>query len=275
MTDDDGISQREIDRAVQLGSKFLRTLSTKSMIRQQMQGLGYTEAEHQHGWQLYLSMLGYLGAGKAAPMPRATTEQQKALNRIDHYDEQAFHRSDAALARLHPAQHQYIFGDGLSPKSGLESVGTVKLFLDRYVALRDGSDPARADSREADAEAARTLEARNIVNPQIEADLRASIETVKKLAAAPEVIVASAPEEALQRVSQEFGAWLKDWRATADAGITRRDYRIMLGISKRRSTKSDETEEDVSNETEPPVIAASSAAAASQAGSVAASAGRR
>ena len=43
-------------------------------------------------------------------------------------------------------------------------MGSVQTFLDRYDALRDGTNPARADSRDADKAAAATLEARNIVN---------------------------------------------------------------------------------------------------------------
>ncbi len=33
-----------------------------------MIGLGYSDSEHRHGWDLYLKMLGYMGAtAKAAP----------------------------------------------------------------------------------------------------------------------------------------------------------------------------------------------------------------
>jgi len=50
-------------------------------------------------------------------------------------------------------------------KTGPESLGSVQTFLDRYVALRDGTDPGRADQREADRAAASTLESRHIVTP--------------------------------------------------------------------------------------------------------------
>ena len=73
-----------------------------------------------------------------------------ALTEIDRFDEPAFRRSTAALHRLHPEQYVYIFGDGLSAKTGPESLGSVQTFLDRYAALRDGTDPARANSRDAD-----------------------------------------------------------------------------------------------------------------------------
>jgi hypothetical protein len=120
-----------------------------------------------------------MGAGATpAPVRASTTDQLQALTRIDHYDEPAFRRATAALRRLHPDQYQYMVGDGLSPKTGPESVGSVQTFLDRYAALRDGSDAARAEKKQADQAAAATLEARNIVNREIERELQDLIEVV-------------------------------------------------------------------------------------------------
>jgi hypothetical protein len=180
-------------------------------------------------------MLGYRGAGQAPQPPSATTAQQRALSEIDAFDEPAFRRASAALSRLHPSQDAYMFGDGLSAKRGVESVGSVQTFLDRYRALRDGTDSGRASTREADKAAAATLEARNIITPDKEKQLRAHIETVKTLAPSPEVITLSGSELELQKAALEFRKWLSDWRTTADAGIQRRDYRISLGISQRRT----------------------------------------
>jgi hypothetical protein len=59
----------------------------------------------------------------------------------------------------------------------------------------------------------------------------------KKLAPAPQVLEVSASEEALQVAAKDFGIWLDDWRTTASAGVRRRDYRISLGISKRRALR--------------------------------------
>jgi hypothetical protein len=182
-------------------------------------------------------MLGYMGAG-ASPVAvaPATTAQVQALTQLDRFDEPAFKRATAALGRLHPDQLTYMFGDGLAPKTGPESVGSVQTFLDRYAALRDGTDPSRADKRDADRVAAKTLEERNIVTPAIEQDLRAQIEIVKKPAPLPTLVQVSAPEEALQQAATAFETWLKDWRSTAQVGIHRRDYRIMLGVARRRVT---------------------------------------
>ncbi len=149
----------QIDQLVAWGGKFLRAASTKPEIMQLMLGLGYSEEEHKEGWDLYLKMLGYRGAGATpAPVSMSTTEQLRALSQIDSFDEPAFRRTTAALGRLHPEQHRYFFGDGLAPKTGPESLGSVQTFLERYAALRDGTDPNRADTRDADHAAAKTLE---------------------------------------------------------------------------------------------------------------------
>lgn len=231
----DPLSTREIDQLVTWGGKLLRAISIKPEIMQLMQGLGYSEAEHKQGWDLYLKMLGYMGAGaNPVAMAPASTAQVQALTQIDRFDEPAFKRATAALGRLHADQLSYIFGDGLAAKTGPESVGTVQTFLDRYAALRDGTDSNRVDMRDSDKAAAKTLEDRNIVNPAIERELRAQIETVKKPAPLPAPVQASAPEEALQQAATAFEVWLADWRSTAQAGIHRRDYRIMLGVARRR-----------------------------------------
>ncbi len=58
-------------------------------------------------------------------------------------------------------------------------MGSVQTFLDRYADLRDATDAKRPDKRDADQAAAKTLELRNIVNPEIEQRLRQLIEIVK------------------------------------------------------------------------------------------------
>jgi len=232
------LTAREIDQLVAWGGKFLRAASIKSEIVELLVGLGYSDSEHRHGWELYLKMLGYMGATAKVPMTTTrTTDQLAALTEIDKFDEPAFRRSTAALSRLHPEQHAYIFGDGLSAKTGPESLGSVQTFLDRYAALRDGTDPARAETQEADREAAATLESRHIVNPEIEKRLRGLIETVKQAAPPRSPAIVTASEESLQRAAKDFDAWLGDWRTTASAGLFRRDYRIMLGISRRRAAE--------------------------------------
>jgi len=172
------MSMTNTDQLVAAGGKFLRAITVKPGLMPQMIGLGYSEAEHRRGWDYYLKMLGYVGAAKMLATTIKDTDQAHALVEIDHFDDPCFRRASAALNHLHPTQYTYVFGDGLSPKTGPESVGSVQTFLDRYAALRDGTDAARADSREADKAAATTLESRHIVTSTIEQHLRELIDVV-------------------------------------------------------------------------------------------------
>ena len=63
---------------------------------------------------------------------------------------------------------------------------------------------------------------------------RADIALAQKLAPQQAPVQASASEEALQIAAEKLNAWLHDWRTFASVSITRRDYRIMLGISQRK-----------------------------------------
>ena len=56
--------------------------------------------------------------------------------------------------------------------------------------------------------------------------------------------------EALLPAAAEMKAWLDDWRTTAPEGIKRHDYRIMLGISKRRTSKDEPEAEGSASDSE-------------------------
>ena len=126
----------------------------------------------------------------------------------------------------------------------------MQTFLDRYAALRDGTDPARADSREAD-KAAATLESRNIITPTIEQQLRELIDVVKSGNSAGS---GATSEESLQGAAMTFAQWFQDWRTTASVGITRRDFRIMLGISRRRAADANPEPAPQPPVVQPPVV---------------------
>jgi hypothetical protein len=236
------MTTRDISRLATRGGKFLRTASTRPDVRAILVALGYSDAEHEKGWELFLKMQGYKLTNKAVPIVPTTIEQRQALLRLDAYDEGAFRRADAALTRLHPAQRDYVFGDGLKPSTGVEAVATVKTFLDRYAALRDGTEPSRAQTREADRAAAATLESRGIVDAGLEAELRKCIQTVQKLAPSLGEVVLTASSEALMVAAGEFRGWLADWGTTAASGVARRDYRILLGVANRRARSVEDSE---------------------------------
>jgi hypothetical protein len=132
------------------------------------------------------------------------------------------------------------------------AVAACKLFLDRVEALRSGTDPARAASREQDQQAVALLEQRKLISESIESQLRGLIDQAKQLELAP-VEMDGARELELQETVQRFSAWLADWRTTAATAITRRDDLISRGLASRRSTSNGEEDYDEAEE-EPAVV---------------------
>lgn len=237
---DDTFTYAQTNRLIESGGKFLRTASQNPTIMSVLMGLGYSLEAHNEGWELYLPLLGYTGARAVRPGPMVgTTEQHRALLEVDVYDEPAFARAKAALERVFPLQMAFMF-NRLEAQTGVLALGSVGGFLDRYVILRDGTDASREAMREQDAQAAALLESRNIINPEKEKHLRGLIKTAQMLAPEPVVPAGDAErEEAKNATAAAFKGWLNDWRQTAAAGITRRDYLILLGLAKRRSKKKD------------------------------------
>ena len=234
------VSRRTAQRDLVRGMKFLSTLSRVPEIRAALdQGAGYTEEDHARGWDLLLTAMGYARSAVPAPAP-VPSPQQSALAELDEWDGINFDRTRATLRYAFPDQYDYVFR-GLSAAVGADTIGSVQTFVDRVVALRDGTDPAREDTRAADEAAAERLVERKIFNPEIQAYLEGLLEQAKQLAPAPK---SADSDDAIQRAADDLHVWLSDWTGQARAFITRGDYLIRLGLSTRKSRVDDEDEEE-------------------------------
>lgn len=227
------LGSNQVDRIVERATKFLSAASQVPAIRVRLDQGGYSADEHEAGWQLLLEVLGYRGRSLVA-VPAAEIRQREATAELDQWDGPAFERARAALSRSFPAQAAYVF-EGLTAAEGAAAIGAVRTFLDRVAALRDGSDPGRTATRDADAQAAALLATRRVVDAAEEARLRGLIAEATRLAD-PRVFSESEPSSR-QRAARALEAWLADWRSTARALITRRDHQIRLGLAERRAPK--------------------------------------
>ncbi len=242
------VSRRTAQRDLVRGTKFLSTLSRVPEIRAILEeGAGYTEADHDEGWNVLLTAMGY--NRKSAPTNAASPfPQQAALVELDEWDGINFERTRATLRYAFPAQHDYLF-QGLSAGTGADAIGSVQTYVERVAALRDGTDPDRADTREADQAAAERLEQRKIFNREIQLHLEGLLEQAKQLAPAPKRVE---NEAQIQQASDQLHVWLSDWTGQARAFITRGDYLIRLGLSTRKSRSgADDEEEEFEDEGTP------------------------
>jgi hypothetical protein len=221
---------------------FLRTSATKVEIRARLFEAGYSEEEQRLGWRLLLDASGH----RPESLPESDDAAARAaLAEVDDWDEPGFRRVAAALGRLHPEQHAFVF-DGLKAAQGQGALVSVTTLLDRLDALE--SAPDRHATREADHAALATLEQRGI-GRQVREHLRERIAvalTAKAPVPTPEQPMTPEREQALR----ELRAWYVDWAETARAIITRRDHLIMLGLSRRKRSAHDEDEATDSGETD-------------------------
>ncbi len=214
---------------------FLRAIATKVEIRALLFGAGYTQAEQEQGWTWLHVVTGYV---PPSGTPADDAAARAAIAELDEWDEPGLRRIGAALQRLHPAQYEFVFA-GLDSAQGVGAVLSVSTLLQRLDALENGAD--RTSTREADRAAIATLTARGIT-PELRAHL-GSLVSVAQGVATPDLSdpAADQRDEALLNLL----AWYKDWSETARAVVHRKDYLIMLGLSKRRQSKGNDDVEDV------------------------------
>jgi hypothetical protein len=229
---------------------FLRSIATKLEIRMAMSNAGYSDEEQQVGWKLLLAATGY----SAAPEPvTADAKARAAIAELDAQDESLFKRIHAALGRLHPEQDGFVF-NGIGPGQGAAAVVSVSKLLERLDALK--GSPKREATREADHAAIATLTQRGIDDALL-AKLKELV-AVAQMAQPVENVVMTAEETAVrEQALRELLTWYKDWSETARAVIRRRDYRIMMGLAKRRQA---DDSDSPAPEAQPPAVVSVTAA---------------
>ena len=229
-----------IERDIKRGTRYFHGVTTVPAIANVLAGRGYTDAEHQQGLGYLAKMLGF-----RSPSPvMVPTSSIYARGKLDEWDGPNIAIARAALTHRFPDQATYVVGD-LTNQAGYEAVLNVITFLERVTALRDGTDPNRAGTRDADKAAVALLGQRNVFTPTIEAELRGLVaEATATAPQSPQVEVIGIDD--YNQATLAFHEWLADWRETARAVITRRDYLIRLGLAQRRSSKA--MVEDVDDE---------------------------
>jgi hypothetical protein len=215
---------------------FLRAAATKLEIRAALFSAGYSAEEQAAGWTLLQQATGYVPGIASATDDAAA---RSAIAEVDAWDEPGFRRISAALERLHPDQHAFVFA-GLEAAQGVGSLLSVTTMLDRLDALE--SSPARQATRVADQAALATLAKRGITS-----ELRKHLRELVRVAqtAATPTFAANTTVDEQETALRALQAWYRDWSETARAVIRRRDYLLMLGLTQRKSR-------DDSEDPEPP-----------------------
>jgi len=225
------ISEREIDRWLERGSKFFKAVARNSAVREALSARGLIDEELEHGWAMFTKLHGF-GGKRVARAATKLTAAAKAISELDAWDGPNFAAARVVLDVREPAVAKYLF-ERLQASVSVSAVSSVARFLDRIAALRAGTLPSVPVAR--GRAAVKLLALRKILDEKRESELRALIEVATR-GARPDEMVAARPcgTKSLDAVAQEFVDWLKEWREIARLAFSRRDYRISLGLAQRR-----------------------------------------
>jgi len=221
------VSDDTLDRSVGRAVKFLLGVGTMGEVRLLLETRGYDDAEHARAWGLVDKVSGRtsLAPPAAAPVASRTVGARRSL---EAWLSQNLAIAAATLQFNFPAQHAFVFAEGLEADVGADGVVAAQRFLARVDAL---GGPKRGAARDGDTKALAQLERRG-VGAEARAELRELIDAVQKgdpkaSPTAPVVAVDRAPKAALY-------AWYTEWAGIARSLISRRDRLIRLGLAARR-----------------------------------------
>jgi hypothetical protein len=226
------ITEVLIDRWIERGGKFFKTVARNPVVRGTLLARGLTDDELVRGWQLYSDLHGFGAQAQARPATKETGAAQ-AINAIDAWDAPAYSATHAVLDTRYPKVAAFVF-ENLEAETGVAAVAGVQRFLDRIDLLRDGKAP-KIESEQGRA-AVELLATRRIVDTTKEAELRQLIETARLGARPDEVIVPPEMDPRRRDVAEAYIQWLNEWREVARVAVARRDYRISLGLAQRRQS---------------------------------------
>lgn len=221
---------------------FLMAVGTVPEIRAVLVARGYTDAVHQEGWRLLEQVA---GRSSLAPPPAAVSEGaaaasatktvEEARDAIESWVSINLGVADAALKLNYPAQHAHVFAGKLKAERGAKAVLVAQSFLSRIESLDGSRKGVHAD----DVKALATLGERGI-DAGARAGVRELLGVVQEGAPSGAPALKGAAVKAgssSQAAKLALYAWHSEWAGIAQSVVTRRDYRIRLGIAARRKAK--------------------------------------
>jgi len=234
------ITEALIDRWLERGGKFFKSVAGNPVVRGTLRARGLNDDELDRGWALYADLNGFGKQGQAQSATKETVAAQ-AINTVDAWDAPAYSAAHAVLDGRYPAVANFLF-ENLSATTGVAAVAGVQRFLDRLDLLRDGK--ATGVDPESGRAAVELLAIRKIVDATKEVELRQLIEAARLGARPEEVVEAPEMNPRRQEVAEAYIRWLNEWREVARISISRRDYRISLGLAQRRQANDEGDEQE-------------------------------
>jgi hypothetical protein len=217
----DPVSAKTLNSIPQRALKFLRGVGTTPGIFQALGTHGYTEDDHQEGWNLLKAAGGYVKAASSAGSGTDNTIRA-AIATLGKEGEAMLRVLRAAIQFKFPQFMSQLF-DGMESSSGPGWVLVVQQLLERIDDLAQDGD---------DGEAALQLIADRGYGDDQRAQLADLVATAQSLGPAPSTPPpdADAHTQALTALYQ----WYAEWAQIAKVVITRRDWLILMGLATRK-----------------------------------------
>jgi hypothetical protein len=215
-------------------TRFLQGVGALPIVRTLLAQHGMMDDDLKEGRTLLLRCLGEPADAQPQVQTESARSQRVAVAELDQWDEPSFARFGATLRRHHRSAYDYVFRD-LKPASGPLAVQGVATFLARLDALEAGSDPARGDSKKADAAAVELLASRGLTSAE-----RKRLKKLVDVALGPTTTLDELPKvdtSARLLALNELRAWYDEWSTIARAVVKKRGDRIRLGLATRKSTR--------------------------------------
>ena len=221
---------------------FLQAIARRPVIFMRLQEFGYSKAIHNEG-QSILNRVTTLQIPEE--IPSTNPDYAQSLVFVDNWDEPNFALTHAALAFRFPSQHKYMFGGDLKAARGDDAIKSVSLYVERYKALRDGTDKSRSKTREQDKAAMKLLNERSIITDDILAGLENHLRILKDVPELQNFLPTKQEKDDYIKALFDLELWFEDWSSVAKTVFRdRKDYRISLGLSERKPNKKAEATEE-------------------------------
>jgi len=216
---------RRIDRDMERGEKFMRAMSCLVAVRQIMEEHGYTPSVHRQGWEMLFALITSRRPWDELP---DSLSQMRATEELIRWFEEKLGMLRSTLTNLYPDQAKFFFINFKMLE--INPVFAVQAILERRNQLKNGTEPDREASREADRAAVELLESRHILDDEAAARLQALLDKAHDvgLDEIPEGM--EVDDEAYLEKADLFHAWLKNWREITRAVIKDRRHLRRLGL---------------------------------------------
>jgi hypothetical protein len=214
--------------------KFVTGVGTTIPIRAILAAQGYTQEDHDEGWELLKLASGYA----ISKSPTSDADVMNAIALIDGWDEKGIRRVKTILKRHHQEQYEFVCTD-LEPGKGNDSVLAVAKLLERINALKNS--PEREATREEDHKALAALAKRKL-DDEVWAKLRSLVDTVQKPVIREDDTTVEDLAKARHQALLNLHGWFEEWSQLARDEISRRSYLIRLGLAQRKSRGQETTD---------------------------------